>query len=126
MKRFLILFMVTVVVATCLVAGCASGEKNYIDQEETINTGVGKEFVIALDANPTTGYNWIASYDDNRLELTLEDYSTEKCPGLVGAGGTQYFGFEALKKGETEITFDYQREWEGESIDQRVFTVIIK
>jgi inhibitor of cysteine peptidase len=126
MKKLLILLTILTTVATCLVAGCVNTGETYIDQNETINTSVGQDFIIALDANPTTGYEWIASYDDSILTLTHEEYDAEKCPGLIGAGGTYYFGFEALKKGETEITVDYLREWEGESIDQRVFTVNIK
>ena len=125
MKRLLILFTV-VVLAAFLVTGCVTSGNTYIDQEKPINTSIGEEFVIALDSNPTTGYEWIASYDDSILDLTYQEYNAEKCPGLVGAGGTYYFGFEALKKGETKITIDYLREWEGESIDQRVFTVNIK
>jgi len=126
MKRLLIVFTAVVVVAVCLVAGCVSTGKTYIDDEETINSRIGEEFVIALDSNPTTGYEWMASYDDSVLTLTYEDYDAEKCPGLVGAGGTYYFGFEAIKKGETQITLDYQREPENKSIDRRVFTISIK
>ncbi|MFC1933048.1 protease inhibitor I42 family protein [Chloroflexota bacterium] len=125
MKRSLIM-VTAVVVATCLVAGCVSGGGIYIDPEKTINSSVGSEFAIALDSNPTTGYDWEVSYDDNMLTLGDKEYTMEKCPGLVGAGGTQYFTFKALKKGETKITLDYQRSWEGESINQKVFTVNIK
>ena len=54
--------------------------------------------------------------------------SDEKATGLVGAGGTQYFRFKALKTGETEITLVYKRSWE-ESTPQdvtKVFTVNIR
>ena len=126
MKRLLTLLMAVIVMATCLVAGCVTTGKTYIDDDETIGCSVGEEFVIALDSNPTTGYEWVASYDESVLEMTHEEYNAEKCPGLVGAGGTYYYGFEAKKKGETEINVDYLREWEGESIDHRTFRVSVK
>lgn len=124
-KRFLVLFTALVVTAF-LVTGCVTTGNTYINQTEPINTSVGEEFVIALDSNPASGYEWIANYDDSILDLTYEEYNAEKCPGLVGAGGTYYFGFEALKKGKTEITLEYLRDLEEESIDQRIFTVNIK
>ena len=127
MKKFLLLITAAVIVtAICLVAGCAGGTRIYFDPAKTINSSVGNEFVIALDSNPTTGYEWEVTYDDKMLALVDKEYSAEKCPGLVGAGGTRYFTFKTLKKGETKITLDYQRSWEKESIDQRVFTVNIK
>jgi len=46
-------------------------------------------------------------------------------PHLLGAGGTQYYRFQALKVGETEITVTYKRSWETEYYEQKVFTVDI-
>jgi len=126
MKKFGVLALAATLIITCLVAGCSGEAKTYIDQGETIDTSVDKEFVIALDSNPTTGYNWEVSYDDTMLSLEYEEYSSEKCEGLVGAGGTQYFAFKALKAGETRIETVYKRNWEEESIDQRDFTVNIR
>jgi inhibitor of cysteine peptidase len=126
MKKFGMLVLAATLIITCLVAGCSSEAMTYIDQEKAISIGVDEEFVIALDSNPTTGYNWEASYDDTMLSLDYEEYSSEKCEGLVGAGGTQYFAFKALKAGETRIETVYKRSWEDESIDQREFTVTIR
>jgi Predicted secreted protein len=125
MKRVLVLVM-TSMLLVCLVAGCGGGVKTYVDAEETINTSVGQEFIIALDANPTTGYNWEESYDDTVLSLVEKKYNPdEKAPGLVGSGGTQCFQFKALKKGTTEITLTYKRSWETGSAEQKVFTADI-
>ena len=126
MKKFLVLVLSVVLLATCLAAGCTGEARAYVDQDKTINTSVDKEFLIALDSNPTTGYDWELSYDESMLSLEYEEFSTEKCPGLVGAGGTQYFAFKALKAGETKIETVYKRHWEEEIIDQREFTVNIK
>ena len=126
MKKFWVLAM-TSIVAVSLLAGCGGGVQTYIDVEKTISTCVNQEFVIALDSNPTTGYGWEESHDENMLSLVEEEYEPdEKAEGLVGAGGTQYFRFKALKSGKTEITVTYKRVWETESAEEKVFTVDIE
>ena len=125
MKGFATVAVISILMVS-LIAGCG-GVDAYTDSEQVINTTVNQEFTIALDSNPTTGYNWEASYDENMLSLEKEEYNPdEKAPGLLGAGGTQYYRFQALKVGETEITVTYKRSWETESAEQKVFTVDIK
>ena len=99
MKRFLVLVM-TSILGVCLIVGCGGGVRTYVDAEKTINISVHQEFIIALDSNPTTGYDWEESHDENMLSLEKSEYNpNEKAPGLVGAGGAQYFRFKALKTG---------------------------
>ena len=126
MKRFLILVAVTMV-AAYLVAGCVS-VKTYTDSGQAIDIGVNQEFVIALGANPTTGYDWEVSLDETILELVEKTYKLpeEAEHEVVGAGGVDYFRFKALKAGETEITLVYKRSWEKEDIAQKFFTVNIE
>jgi inhibitor of cysteine peptidase len=126
MKKLLLL-PVALILGVCLLAGCGGGVKTYIDPEKTISVGINQEFVIALDSNPTTGYSWQESYDGSLLNLVKDEYKPdEKAAGLVGAGGTQYFRFKALKAGQTEITLVYKRPWETEILEQKVFTIDIK
>ena len=125
MKGFATVAVISILVVS-LIAGC-SGVDVYTDSEQVINTTVNQEFTIALDSNPTTGYGWEASYDEDMLSLEKEEYNPDvKVPGLVGAGGTQYYQFQALKVGETEITVTYKRSWEPGYDEQKVFTVDIK
>jgi len=112
------------------LSGCTTEVQAYSDTSQTIDIKTDKEFVIliALESNPTTGYSWQASFDATALELVeqtyeLGDYAKED---VVGAGGTELFRFKALKSGTVQITFDYQRPWEDESIDQKTFTVEVK
>ena len=126
MKKFLVLATMAMV-ATCLIAGCVS-VKTYTDSGQAIDIGVNQEFVIALGANPTTGYDWEVSLDETILELVGKTYklAEEAEHGIVGAGGVDYFRFKALKAGETEITLVYKRSWEKEDIAQKLFTVNIE
>ncbi|MFC1901105.1 protease inhibitor I42 family protein [Chloroflexota bacterium] len=125
MKKILVL-MTSVILMGSLIAGCG-GVKTYIDPAETISVSVDQEFIITLDSNPTTGYDWEESYDSSLLSLVDSEYSPdEKAAGLVGAGGTQYFRFKALKTGNTEITLVYNRSFETEILETKVFNVEIK
>jgi len=125
MKKFLIPITMAMM-ATCLLAGCVKVE-TYTDSGQTIDIGVDQEFVIALGANPTTGYDWEVSLDEAMLELAEKTYKLpeEAEHEVVGAGGVDYFRFKALKAGETEITLVYKRTWEEEGIEQKIFTVNI-
>ena len=125
MRKHLIL---VAMVAILLMTGCAGGVKAYTDSAQTINISTNQTFIIALDSNPTTGYSWQANYDESLLELVGKSYETNEQAnqGVVGAGGVEYFQFKALKAGKTEVTLVYQRPWEEEPIDQKIFTIILK
>ena len=126
MKRSLLLVL-TLVAIVSLCVGCWGGIKAHTDVEKTIVTSVGQEFTIALDSNPTTGYDWKEAHDENALALVEDKYEPdEKAKGLVGAGGTQYYRLLALKEGETVITVTYQRLWEETYINQKVFGVNVR
>ena len=129
MKKFVILITVAVI-AISLVAGCVGEIKTYIDSGQTIDIGVNQEFIIAIGANPTTGYDWEVSLDETMLELVEMTYklAEEAEHEIVGAGGVDYFRFKALKAGETQITMVYKRSWEEPTAqdETKVFTVNIE
>ena len=111
--------------AVLTTAGCIGVAKTYTDPGQTVNIGVNQEFIIALGSNPTTGYGWQESHDQTMLELLEKSYKEQAEEGVVGAGGIEYFRFKALKSGQTEITMTYQRPWEEEILEQKIFTVYV-
>lgn len=123
MKKLLILMLVA---AALTVAGCIGVTKTYDDPGQVVNIGVNQQFVIALGSNPTTGYSWQESHDQTMLELVEIDYKEQAEEGVVGAGGVEYFRFKAVKAGQTEVTLVYQRPWEEEVLEQKVFNVYVK
>ncbi len=101
--------------------------EQYAEGSQTIATIVGKEFVISLKSNPTTGYNWEPSFDAAFLQLVATEFRQAAAePGVVGAGGEQRFTFRGLKAGTTEVWFVYKRPWEQGVVAKRVFTVCIQ
>jgi len=126
-KKFLIVAAVAMMTSS-LVVGCVKEVKTYIDSGQAIDIGVNQEFVIALGANPTTGYDWEVSLDETMLELVEKVYKLPEEAEhkvVVGTGGVDYFRFMALKTGETEITMVYKRTWEEENTAQKVFIINI-
>jgi inhibitor of cysteine peptidase len=116
-----------------LIAGCSNGKSTevntYTDPVQTINVSVNQEFILALESNPTTGYGWQETHEASMLELVSDQYQArETAPDVVGAGGTHYFTYKALKKGETQVTLVYRRPWEQPNPADKtsVFTVKIK
>ena len=126
--RKLSLVFLTGIFIVLLLAGCGGSVKTYTDAGQKISVGVGQEFVLALGANPTTGYSWQVHHNESVLTLVEQKYEpgNQAQQGLVGAGGVEFFRFKALQKGETSITLSYQRPWEGQAIEQKVFAIDIK
>jgi inhibitor of cysteine peptidase len=129
MHRLLAL-IISLLLLTGLFSGCSSQSqqaKEYTDPTQGIEVSAGSQFIIVLESNPTTGFKWEASFDTSLLKLTKSDYKqSETKPGLVGAGGKEYFTFEGLKKGIDKIIMTYKRSWEQGSANQKVFNVVIK
>lgn len=126
MKRSLLLVLMLVAIVS-LCVGCGGGIKAHTDVEKTVVTSVGQEFTIAMDSNPTTGYDWEEIHDESMLVLVEDKFEPDKkAKGLVGAGGTQYYRFLALKDGDTKITVTYRRPWEEIYVKQKIFRVNVR
>ncbi len=88
------------------------GVKQYSDPNVPITAAVRQEFLLALPANPTTGFTWqLAKPLDPNLMLAETSYTPEE-GRIVGAGGTQYWRFEGISPGTATITLNYARSWE--------------
>lgn len=113
--------------AILLMPGCSEEAKVYADPAGTVEVNTNKEFIVTLDANPTTGYFWQASYDKDILKLVDKTYkqNNTRTP-MVGVGGIDTFRFQAIKAGSTEIQFAYKRPWESEIGKQVTFKVMVK
>ena len=80
---------------------------------------------VILDGSPTTGYTWHYTIGDNDIvKLDSQDYVVDS--RLTGAGGSYIWDFKALKDGETEITFEYYRDWEGAETSTKTVSYRVK
>lgn len=127
MKKYLVL-LVPLLVLSSLVSGVSAAQDtgNVAHYKPVKIVKVNKEFKIALESNPTTGYSWTAKFDPEYIKLvnsTYIPYPTYQ--GIVGSGGIEVFTFKAIKWGKTEITMQYQRPWENSPIKEVNYNVII-
>ncbi|MGC9443505.1 MAG: protease inhibitor I42 family protein [Candidatus Methanospirareceae archaeon] len=83
------------------------------DNGETIKVGVGQEFDVTLEANPTTGYTWAVA-EPADVQIIRQKGEIEFVPesDALGAGGVQIIRFEAVGAGQTTLKLIYHRPWE--------------
>ncbi|KAJ1474854.1 hypothetical protein T484DRAFT_1830782 [Baffinella frigidus] len=93
--------------------------------KETVKLNKGGELRVALDSNPTTGYSW--SMEGALTGMKEEAASKYQAPvtGLVGAGGTQLFTFQAAEAGTHQLVFIYKRPWEQEAASRAEVDVVV-
>ncbi|MDP2891800.1 MAG: protease inhibitor I42 family protein [Bacillota bacterium] len=116
-KRTLVLVAAIALVAALTLSGCAS-EGARISQGEA---------TIVLKSNPTTGFDWYYTVDNEGIVLLVKDeYKTDN-PNLIGSGGMHTWIFQGVQEGTVKLTFKYYRSWEGESsaIDTREYTIVV-
>jgi inhibitor of cysteine peptidase len=120
-----ILFLL-ILVFICMVPFCFARKPG---EAKVIKTQVGKNFIIVLKANATTGYQWqfAQPLDENMLKLIRLEYEQDNRE-LIGAGGKQVWSFKALRAGRTIICFKYVRPWEKNilPVKEESFVVVIK
>jgi len=93
----------------------------YTRADNQIAVQVGDDFVIELEANPTTGYEWQLEFDSGTLTLLNQVF--KKKGGGIGAAGVQHFRFQASTPGQTRIRAIYKRSWEASSLEEHTFIV---
>ena len=113
--------VLTLLLTSCMGTTSLSGS----DNGKTITVHVGDEIDVALDSNPTTGFQWaIDKNNETLLTFKQSDYSASS--NLIGSGGTQTLKFVAKSAGTVNLQLKYWRGFEGDrSISQR-FAVTIQ
>jgi inhibitor of cysteine peptidase len=84
---------------------------------------VGKELVITLDANPTTGHSWAASFDQEHLAMVGQEYRATS--DRIGGGGKAEFTFRPIKQGRASLVLRYMRPWEREAVKVLTYEIVI-
>jgi len=99
----------------------AAPASNTVAVDETSDGGavtlsVGQELVIALAANPTTGFSWQVDRIDEAVLRQAGDAEfrpATSAPGLAGAPSIETLRFQAAGAGETTLTLVYRRPFEA-------------
>ena len=101
-------------------------EQRTMLNDSSLNTLMkGDMSMVTLKGNPTTGYSWEYTIEDESV-IKLESESSVTDNNAIGAGSTFKWSFRALKAGETKITFKYYRPWEGTANAETTIEYLIK
>jgi len=88
-----------------------------------IRVSVGAAVIIRLPENPSTGFTWQYTVNENILEVVGDNYIGPE-NAIPGAGGTRVLKFNVIGSGDGEVNMNYVRPWENQPIDH--FSVILR
>jgi predicted secreted protein len=92
-----------------------------MENNTTVAAQKNSLFIIMLEENPTTGYNWSASHTDG-LNITADSYMPSN-PGLAGAGGIHVWSVLATGDGNQSFNAAYGRAWENTTVGNYILNV---
>lgn len=140
MKKFAPIVCVAICVFALFLAGCSCTVNVVTDKNTSANQAAtpqkqtsgaqyavpngevlveGSTITVALEGNPTTGYEWTAEINGDNLKAVSDDYkSSGKSNIAAGAGGVYTFKFEGVGDGTGTLSFKYARSWEQTPQDQ--------
>jgi inhibitor of cysteine peptidase len=91
------------------------------DAGRTITLDKNNVLVVSLEANPSTGYSWIAGKNELLRQVGTEEFQAAK---LLGAPTTQVIRFQAVAKGQTTLELAYRRPWEN--VTEKTFSIQVR
>lgn len=141
----IVLCMAVLIVAGCLgsgspdvqtpspgLAGTPVKEDHIVANETqngaTVYVNKSTDITVALNENPTTGYQWNLTLSPG-LSLINDTYvSSDPSGKLMGAGGTHSWDMVASETGTQTIHAVYRRSWETVTGNETAFdmTVIVQ
>jgi len=124
-----IVFGLILMIAAIGWSQAADNQEAFTDPSLAIEAEAGKDAVITLESNKTTGFEWqIAEpLSENIIEFKSSEYIALGGK-LVGAGGKEVWTFRALGPGKTCIVMKYARPWEKDVAPAKkaTFTVSVR
>ena len=121
--------LATIILFLSVLAGCIAPKevKVAVNGNRTVGVRNGQDLQLAFEANATTGYLWEVTEEENKgvVEQVGKSRYVHKSR-RIGAGGTQLFKYETLKKGKARLAFEYKRSWEkGEPAKKYIVKVVV-
>jgi inhibitor of cysteine peptidase len=114
MRRLIVGLMLLAALAACGSDDDGAGARLVFDGGDIgseITVGVGEEFEVRLESNPTTGYAWQVVELPDAISEVSRDYEAPDT-SLVGAGGVEVFVFEGVAEGSGELRLEYVRSFD--------------
>jgi inhibitor of cysteine peptidase len=128
-KRVLGIALAAVALAVLAVAAGCGTSTDTLDEGDsgsTVSLGVGDRIEVTLPSNQTTGYQWVVTDLGPLTQVGESEYDAPSSTGVVGAGGTEKFTFEAKKTGSGTLTLEYRRAWEKDVPAEEAWSVTVE
>jgi inhibitor of cysteine peptidase len=93
-----------------------------------VDVSPGDSVVVALCANPSTGFQWSESAvmsDDTVVRQVSHKHVPAKGDDTVGSAGREVWTFKALSSGTSSISMQYEQPWEGGLKREWTFTATV-
>ena len=126
LKTILFLAMITILISGCGGGKSAGNLEVSCDEfnqapiiTDSITVNSGEEITIKLCSNPSTGFQWSETPENSHpaiLSQDSHDYQTEGENGTPlppGTPGQEVWTFTAKASGQSQLYFEYSRNWEG-------------
>lgn len=98
-----------------LVSGCSAA------------TFKSHERTIQLMGNPTTGYTWIFTVENESIVQVEENMQYMGADNIAGAPSLFMYKITSVKPGATKLKFEYKRPWEKKPAEKsRFYDVTVK
>ena len=132
MKK-LLLILLAVGCATLVQASTKFTDGDFFDTKHMPRELKAKVFeretiTFDLEENATTGYMWLAEYDDDDCYVEIEHLQAPRPPmgpPMIGAPGRARISIKALRPGYQKVYLRYARSWERNGKAIRKITVIL-
>ena len=143
MKAKLILICITVTILLSLFA-CSPAPKQvslevpcddfyeYQQISKEVEVAAGGSLTVTLCSNPTTGFQWseLAQISDQTVLQQIDHKfvppeDTGDRPPPPGTPSKEIWTFKALKEGESTISMEYSRPWEGGEKGEWTFVLTV-
>jgi len=83
-------------------------DRVFTEPEDGINVKAGQLFLVALAANPSTGYRWKASSPSDAAIVAYKGSAYRAVrTGMMGAPGEEIFVYQARKPGSGVLLLEY-------------------
>lgn len=128
MERRSVFRVVVLTTALLFLTACAKpgptvlGEK---DSGRAVEIRVGEQLTVELPANVTTGFQWVVADTGPLTQAGDPVYEEPQKAGVVGAGGSQTFEFEAGAAGSGRLKLEYRRPWEKDVPAEKTWSVTL-
>jgi inhibitor of cysteine peptidase len=95
------------------------------DLGKVVQVAAGGEVVVALPGNPTTGYIWQVTANDESI-LRPTGYAFVPDSDADGAGGVESFTFHVMAPGYVDLALANSQPWDAETPPDQTFAVTVE